>query len=201
MINFEDNIQNNKINKDGGLRQYLRECLGLNDSNIEKIESMKAKDLSKNYQTQFEVLNDSRLNDVVIAIIPDDLWKKGSQPSESFAEKQLISMKKSYFETQEKSDEIAWMIHELAHCQSFLNSETVENYQKNMQTAAFDDLEAEYFYPNNLVEQHAFTKQFEFLKEQGKSRDDIVEMINKYYHKEDLPFFDRLLDDVYGNKV
>ena len=110
-------------------------------------------------------------------------------------------MKKSYFETQEKSDEIAWMIHELAHCQSFLDSETAENYQKNMQTAAFADLDSEYFYPNNLVEQHAFTKQFEFLKEQGKSREDIIKMIGGYYHEEDLPFFNRLLDDVYSDKV
>jgi hypothetical protein len=90
------------------------------------------------------------------------------------------------------------MIHELAHCQKFLDSDSALDYQKNTRTFAFPDLESEYSYPNNPVEQYTFTKQFQFLKEQGKSREDVVKMLDKYYQAEDRPFFDRLLDGVYN---
>jgi hypothetical protein len=86
----------------------------------------------------------------------------------------------------------------LAHCQNFLDSESAEAYQKNMQTFAFDDLRTEYTYPNNRVEQQTFAKQFQYLKEQGRSREDVLTMLGKYYHEEYFPFFNRLLDGVYG---
>ena len=191
-MNFET------LHFDNDWRQYFHDYLKLKEGEVEKIELIKAKDLPKNYQKQKEALNDERLDNITIAVIPDNLWVKGKQPSESEAEKQLISIKQSYFEAPENPDEIAWMIHELAHCQNFLDSNNSEDYGKNRQKLAFKDLETKNTYPNNLVEQDTFTKQFEFLKEQGKSRENIVEMISKYYQKEDLPFFDRLLDKVYG---
>ncbi len=135
-------------------------------------EKAKAKDLPEKYRGQFEALGDERLGSVNIAVVPDDIWKKG-QPTESSAEKNLILVRQSYFETQENTDEIAWMAHELAHCQSFMDSQSAEQYQKDMQTFAFEDLKTEYPYPNNLVEKQTFTKQFEFLKKQGKSRGEI----------------------------
>jgi len=180
------------------LKQYLQEYLELKDGDAEKIGLLKAKDLPQNYQSQREALDDKRLDNVTIAVVPDDLWVKGSQPSESSADKQMILIKQSYFEAQEKPDEIAWMIHELAHCQNFLDSATAEDYEKNMQKFAFTDLKIEYSYPNNPVEQYTFTKQFQFLKDQGKGREDIMEMLDEYYHKEDSSFFNRLLDDIYG---
>lgn len=180
------------------IKQHLQEYLGLKEGSIERIELLKAKNLPKNYQTQREALRDERLDSVTIAIIPDDLWAKGTQPSESSAENQLILIKQGYFEARENPDEIAWIIHELAHCQNFLDSESAEIYQKNMRTFAFDDLKTEYSYPNNPVEQHTFTRQFQYLKERGKSREDVSAMLGKYYHEEDFPFFNRLLDNVYG---
>lgn len=162
-----------------------------------KIEFLGINDLAENYQKQYEFLKDERLNKVTISVVPDELWVKGAQPSESQAEKGIISIKESYFKTLEKPDEIAWLTHELAHCQNFLDSGSVENYQKNQQTFAFVDLKTEFAYPNNIVEQAAFTKQFEFLKSQGKSRTNIMDMIGQYYNQEDFPFFDRLLDDIY----
>lgn len=180
------------------LQQYLREYLNINEEFIERIRFLKAKDLPKNYQTQLFALHDKRLDSVIIAVIPDDLWVKWNQPSESSAENQLILIKQSYFEKQENPDEITWMVHELAHCQNFLDSESAEAYQKNMQTFAFDDLKTEYSYPNNQVEHYTFTKQFQYLKEQGKSRENILTMLSEYYNKEDFPFFNRLLDNVYG---
>jgi hypothetical protein len=179
------------------LRNYFHECLGLKENNVERIRLLKAKDLPKNYQAQREALHDKRLDGVTIAIVPDELWVKGGQPSESNAEKQLILIKQSYFEAQRNPDEIAWMIHELAHCQKFLDSENAEDYQKSTRTFAFADLQTEYSYPNNSVEQCSFTKQFKFLKAQGRGRKDILEMLDKYYQDEDLPFFNRLLDNVY----
>ncbi len=208
--NFEKQHDNTKIteikpslelehvNATKDLQQHLQEYLDLKERAIEKISLLKAKDLPKNYQAQREALHDERLDKVTIAVVPDDLWVKGSQPSKSSAEKQLILIKQSYFETQENPDEIAWMIHELAHCQNFLDSKTPEDYEKNMRIFAFEDLKTEYSYPNNPVEQYTFTKQFQFLKEQGKNRKNILEMLNKYYHEEDSPFFNRLLDSVYS---
>ena len=181
-----------------GIKQYLHEYLDLKEGAIERIGLLKAKDLPENYQAQREALYDERLDGVTIAVVPDDLWVKGSQPSESSAERQLILIKQSYFEAQENPDEIAWLCHELAHCQNFLDSESPDEYQGNMQKFAFEDLEAEYTYPNNPVEQFTFTKQFQYLKEQGRSREDVLAMISKYYEEEDFPFFNRLLDSVYG---
>lgn len=180
------------------LKQHLQEYLDLKEGAVERIGLLKAKDLPKNYQAQREALHDERLDGVTIAVVPDDLWVKGSQPSESSAEKQLILIKQSYFEAQENPDEIAWLCHELAHCQNFLDSESPEQYQGNMQRFALEDLKTEYTYPNNPVEQYTFTKQFQYLKEQGKSRESVLAMLGKHYNKEDFPFFNRLLDSVYG---
>jgi hypothetical protein len=81
--------------------------------------------------------------------------------------------------------------------QNFLDSEKPEDYQNNMEKVAFEDLQTEYSYPNNPIEQATFTKQFQFLKEEGKNREDVVKMISYYYHKDDLPFFNKILDSVY----
>lgn len=180
------------------LKQYIQEYLGLDESGVEEVELFKAKDLPYNYQAQREYLLDERLDEVTIAVVPDNLWIKGSQPSESSAEKQLILIKHGYFEAQSNPDEIAWMVHELAHCQYYFGTESKEAYQKSMQTFAFADLKTKYPYPNNPVEQYAFIEQFQYLKEQGKSRADILTMLRKYYSEDDFPFFKRLLDGVYG---
>jgi hypothetical protein len=179
-------------------KQHLQEYLDLKESDIERVSLLKAKNLPEQYQAQREALHDERLDSITIAVVPDDLWVKGSQPSESSAENQLILIKQSYFEAQENPDEIAWLCHELAHCQNFLDSKSPEEYQGNMQKFAFEDIKTEYTYPNNSVEQFTFTKQFQYLKEQGKNREDILAMLGEHYEKEDFPFFNRLLDGVYG---
>ena len=179
-------------------RQYLHEYLELKENDAEKIELLKAGDLEAGYKEQYKAMNDSRLENVNIAVVPDELWVKGSQPSESHAEKGLILMKQSYYETQEKPDEIAWMTHELAHCKNFLDSESEEEYQKNMQTFAYEDIKSEYPYPNNQVEKNTFTQQFDYLRERGKTRQDILKMLGNYYEKEDFSFFDKILDEVYS---
>lgn len=192
-----DSIVLEKPHSNKEVQYYLKDYLDLKDGDIEKLELIKAKDLLKNYQKQLEMLNDKRLNNVNIAIIPDNFWLKGNQPSESDAENNIILIKESYFKSKEKPDEIAWMTHELSHCQIFLDSETPEDYQKNMEKFAFIDLNSKYPYPNNIVEQATFTNQFQFLKSEGKNRVDILKMINNYYHEEDLPFFNRILDYIY----
>lgn len=179
------------------VKRRLHDYLGIKDGDVEKIVLLETRNLPPNYQAQFKAVEDERLADVTIAVVPDDLWVKGSQPSESDAENKLILIKQSYFEAQENPDEIAWLCHELAHCQSFLDCESPEEYQAKMQKFAFPDLQTEYSYPNNPIEQVAFTKQMHYLKILGKSREDIITMLGKYYDESDFPFFNRLLDDVY----
>jgi hypothetical protein len=185
-----------KITEDD-LRQYLEAYLGLEEGATHRLDLLKAKDLPLQYQSQRESFCDERLDTVTFAVVPDDLWVKGDQPSESDAERQLILIRKSYFEAQERPDEIAWVSHELAHCQNFFDLESGEEYRENMQKFAFEDLKTEYPYPNNSVEKFAFTKQFQYLKEQGKTREEIMTMLGQYYDERDTPFFNRVLDDVY----
>lgn len=148
-------------------QKFLKDYLELEDKDVERIELLEAKNLPEHYKIQYEALGDKRLENVTIAIIPDDLWVKGSQPSESHAEKQLILFREDYFEN---SDEAAWTTHELAHCKKFLDSDSQEVYQRDMKTFAFEDIESEYAYPNNKAEEYTFTEQFKYLKEQGKTR-------------------------------
>ena len=173
------NIENNLINS---------------ELENKRIESLKASQLPDNFRDQLETFNDKRLDEVTINIVPDSLWTKGEQPTESEAERQLISVKQSYFELMKSNEEIAWFIHELAHCQKFLDLKSPEDYEKGMRTFAFTDLKSDYSYPNNQVEQYAFSKQFAYLKEQGKNQEEILNMLRKYYGEEDLVFFKRLLE-------
>ncbi len=193
----ENKIEAKNLAPNKEVLDYLKNILDLKENDVERIELLKAKDLSLNYKKQLEFMDDKRLADVNIALIPDDLWRKGQQPSESDAENNMILIKESYFKAKEKSDKIAWLTHELGHCQAFLDSKDPEDYQKDSRKFAFPDLESEYSYPNNLVEQKAFTKQFQFLKDNGKNREEIIKLISDYYGAEDLPFFQRILDDVF----
>jgi len=179
---------------------YLREYLGIEQKDAERIDLLKVKTLSQPYQSQLEFFNDERLDEVTVAVVPDDLWHKGSQPSESAGERQLILVRRSYFEAIENTDEIAWLCHELAHCQAFLDLDSPSEYENYMNKFAFDDLKTEHSYPNNPIERFTFTRQFQYLKGHGKSRGDISALIGGYYEKVDMPFFSRLLDDVFGKE-
>ncbi|OGZ34156.1 MAG: hypothetical protein A2Y98_02375 [Candidatus Portnoybacteria bacterium RBG_19FT_COMBO_36_7] len=177
-------------------KQYVKERFEIDDEEAEKIELFEAESLSEHYKRQYEALNDKKLENVKILVVPDDVWQK-SQPSESAADKQLVSFKESYFKNIEKPDEIAWMLHELAHCKRFLDSESSEAYKKDNQTFAFNNIKSEYTYPNNKVEEYAFSQQFEYLKNQGKTRQEIAEMLKEYYKEDDFLFFNKILDKTY----
>lgn len=192
-----DSLGGEQSGRKKDIQQYLGEYLILEGEALEKVGLLRAKDLPKQYQSQLDSLHDERLDSVTFAVVPDDIWKKGKQPSESDAERQLVLIRQSYFEAQEKPDDIAWISHELAHCQNLLDSESGAVYQANMQKFAFEDLKTAYPYPNNPVEQFAFTKQFQYLKGQGRTREEIMTMLGQYYGEEDTPFFNRVLDGVY----
>jgi len=174
------------------IMKYLVEYLELEKGDDRSIEIIKAIDLPKNCKEQLSSFNDERLDSINFAFIPEKLWVKGAQPSESHADKNLVLFKENYLE---EGDDIAWLTHEIAHCQRFLDS---KDYQKESETPAFKDVSFENPYPNNEVEKYAFTKQFEFLKNKGESRENILEMISEYYEKEDLPFFEKILDEIDG---
>jgi hypothetical protein len=90
-------VDKSKEAGDLDLKKNLSEGLNLKDNSLDQIKLLTAKDLPENYQAQFKALNDDRLGNVNIAVVPDDLWIKGEQPSESNAEKNLILVKQSYF--------------------------------------------------------------------------------------------------------
>jgi len=181
--------------ENNGAKNFLREYLHLEDQDLKKISFIKAGDLPGVYKAQYEALNDARLENITMAIIPDDFWRK-SQPTESSAGNNLILIKQGYFENQENPDELAWTVHELAHCQKFLDSESAEAYQKDMETFAFEDLGGEYPYPNSLVEEWAFGQQLQYLLSQGKSQEEILKMLSQEYTENEMPFFVRIMDNL-----
>lgn len=155
------------------------------ESPKEETVFIKAVNLPPQYQKGYDFINDPGLADVTIGIVPDEAWEKGDQPSESRAEQGIILFKKSYYEG---NDDIGWMVHELSHCQRYKNEP--DTYQKDSGNT----------YPDNKVEAFTFSQQFKYLKEQGKTREEITEMLvgeNGDYKKTDMLFFNKLLDQVF----
>jgi hypothetical protein len=180
------------------LQQYLKDYLNLDSpEKMESIKFVEAKDLAGEYGEQYKFLNDERLANTIIAIVPDQLWIKGQQPSESDAKRGLILFREGYLNNprQQTKDRIAWMSHELGHVQRFKNNGAA--YKSDTETVAFDDIGFE-TYPNNKVEEHAFTRQFEYLKSQGVTKDQIFEMLKGDYEGEDFKFFGKLLDKTFS---
>ncbi|MEK7065110.1 MAG: hypothetical protein AAB963_01560, partial [Patescibacteria group bacterium] len=146
------------------LKKYLTEYLSLKSpEQANEIKFLGVEKLSGNHREQYDFLADQRLADVQIAIIPDDLWVKGNQPSESDAKNNLILFKESAFN---KEDAVAWLTHELAHCQRLKDTD-LERHTKDSDAG----------YPDNEVEIHAFAKQFEFLKSKGITKEQILKML------------------------
>jgi hypothetical protein len=184
------------LNRPERILQIKKHLIGYydleNPAVLERLQYMEAINLPREYQESFNFFNDERLAGTMIVVLQDDLWIKGDQPSESSAENDLILSKQSYFEGQ---DDISWMTHELAHC--LKRKDAPENYDTDSRSYAFPDLADKYPYPNNRVEVIAFTQQFQFLKEKGVSKEKIMKMIRKYYEGNDIPFFERLLDEIF----
>ncbi|MBU0625741.1 hypothetical protein KKF05_05380 [Patescibacteria group bacterium] len=180
------------------LRAHLVEYLELKTpEEAERIKFVRALDLPAELGDQYHFLSDERLANVLVAVIPDELWVKGAQPSESSAERGLINVRAGYFEGEagnSERDPSAWLTHELAHCQRYL--EHREDYAQDSDTPAFDDIDVE-VYPNNRVEEHAFNTQFAYLKSKGIEREGIVGLLKTHYKDKDFEFFDRILDRVY----
>jgi hypothetical protein len=195
-----DRLTGNDFDVSKSMQKYLAEYMEIDIQDAEKIKFIEADSLSEYseyYNEQYRYLKDNRLENVKIGIVPDNLWKKGKQPTESLADDFLILAKESYFNKTDNPDRIAWMLHELAHCKYFYKVGSSEEYEDDREKLAFTDIETE-TYPNNIIEKYTFTEQFKFLKEQGKTRDQVVEMLKEYYDvKEDFLFFDKLLDKVY----
>jgi hypothetical protein len=163
-----------------------------NQEDLEKVELFDVSKMPEHYQKQLKFLKDERLNDIVVAVVPKELWRKSSQPSESDAAHGMVLFRQDYWNG---PDNIAWMTHELAHCSKF--KDEPEQYQKDSQTFAFDDLGSKYTYPNNKVEEFTFSRQFEYLKEQGMSKEQIVEGLKEEYDEEDFKLLNRLLERVF----
>ncbi len=162
------------------LKKYLTEYLGLKSpEQANEIKFVSAEKLSGNHKEQYDFLLDKRLADVQIAVIPDDLWVKGDQPSESDAENNLVLFKESVFSG---DDAAAWMTHEFGHCQKLKDTD-VEQYRKDSEAG----------YPDNEVERHAFKKQFEFLKSGGVTKEQILKLLEEWYEGEELEFLRSLL--------
>ena len=162
------------------------------------IQFVEAINLPDKYKKAYDFMHDDRLAGTMIAIVPDDAWGAKGEPSESVAQHDLILIKASYFQG---NDDIGWMAHELGHCQRFKDKPDGKDYEKDMGTYAFDDLQSVATYPNNMVEAHAFLRQFQFLRESGKKREEILIMLKKDYSGEtsenDFRFFNKLLDRVF----
>lgn len=180
-------------------KRYL--CAYLEIESLEKCTFLEAPHLSGFYAKQYDYFEDERLSQVMVCVVPDEIWHKGMQPSESHVPQGLILLKESYYRQEENPDEIAWLTHELAHCQKLFDSENEQEYQRDSATQAFTEIESDSTYPNNLVEKFTFTKQFSFLKESGVARQRIEELLKEFYpadRQEDWAFLQAVLDAVYN---
>ncbi len=177
-------------------KNFLREYLNLNSKSFDKVKLLNNEEIGQRYKEQYGFLEDERLKNITIAVVSDDLWHK-SQPTESNAQNHVILIKESYYNEQDLEDEAAWFTHELAHYQIFVEMDDVDKYEQSMKEIAFDGIESEYAYPNNIVEKYTFKKQFQYLKKEGKARNDIVILLMKYYEIDDMKFFDKILNEVY----
>ena len=181
---------------DIGLKEHLTKYLELkNPDDINRIRLINMNEVIAEYpqyKKQYEFLNDERLSSIKIGIIPKNLWIKGKQPSESDAERSLLLFREDYFNG---VDGIAWMTHELAHCLRFLDSR--DKYASDSRSFEYVDIKSEYTYPNNKVEAFTFRKQFEYLKNLGKTKDEILDMLKENYSDKDFPFFEKVLNQVF----
>lgn len=183
-----------------GIRSHLVDYLELKSpEDAERIGFVRAAELPGEFGEQFRFLDDGRLAETLVAVVPDDLWHKGGQPSESMAERGTVLVRGGYFggEREAEKDPSAWMTHELAHCQRFADLEDEDEYGRESGTPAFSGLGPD-TYPNNKVEEHAFGRQFAYLKEKGIERDQVADLLREHYGPEGFLFLDRILDRVFG---
>ena len=185
------------------LKAHLADYLGLKTpEEAERIRFIRGADLPDTYNSQYLFLHDERLANVMIAVIPDELWVKGKVPSESSAERGLISVRASYFKGAGKDirDPSAWMTHELAHCQCYFDlDKDEEKYKNDAETPAFNDIEVD-TYPNNKIEEGAFAAQFAYLKSKGVERAKVTEFLKEFYDDKAFRFLNKILDRVYGHE-
>ncbi len=180
-----------RMNAKKFLHEYFKDK-DIDPAEVENISLINIENLPSQYKEQIDLLRDDRLSSTLVAVVPEKIWSK-SQPSESNAENDLVLFRADYLESK---DDTAWMTHELAHCLRF--KDAPEQYKADSQTLAFDDVKSEYLYPNNKVEEYAFRRQFEFLKQKGLSREQIIEKLKADYQEPtDFKFFDKLLDQIY----
>jgi len=182
------------------LKSHLIEYLSLKSpEDAEKITFVRAADLSGDFGEQFRFFNDERLNETFVAVVPDELWHKGGQPSESSADRGMILFRGGYYDGEGDGipDPSAWMTHELAHCQRSIDVGDNE-YNQESETQFFDDLGPD-TYPNNQVEEQAFGRQFAYLKDKKVEREEVTELLEEHYGPDDFKFLNRILDRVYGS--
>ncbi len=182
-----------RINVKKFLHEYFKDK-DIDPAEAENIPLINIENLPPQYIEQIDILHDPRLSSTLVAVVPEKIWTKNKQPSESNAENDLVLFRADYLESK---DDTAWMTHELAHCLRF--KDAPEQYKADSQTLAFDDVKSEYLYPNNKVEEYAFRRQFEFLKQKGLSREQIIEKLKADYQEPtDFKFFNKLLDQLHS---
>jgi len=177
------------------LKKYFQKHLKLNEEELASIQILEMKKLLDSYFHQLALFADARLESVRVAVIPDKLWQKGSQVSESSARNSLISINEKYFSNKENPDEFGWFTHELGHCQKYFDAP--DKYEHQSEEPAFPEMQDKSTYPNNRVELHAFSKQFEYLKGKGKAREEVWQHLQQEYPQQDWEFLQKVLDRVY----
>lgn len=181
--------------KNSELVKYLSEYLEIENLEVfDEFKLIKAEDLPAEYKEQYDFIEDENLGDVFILLVPDNNWHKGESPSESHVERDLILFNQDYFIN---GDDVAWMAHELAHCSLF--NKNKDEYNRLIGSKAFDDIEDESLYPNNMVEKDTFTKQFEYLKGKGVDQESIKDKLEELYSEEDMEILGRFLNEVFSS--
>lgn len=155
------------------------------EKNLKKFENVEVKRLSElpcwKKISEFAVQKGIADIDNIETVIANDgeQWENifGSNDSKSSHKPKIIILKKEIFDSGNISEEnISWLVHEIGH---------IKFYQDlgNNLDAYMEEYHRKGNYTDSDMEKFAFELQFEYLKTQGKTQEDCVDVVNNYLDK------------------
>lgn len=155
------------------------------EKNLKEFENVEVKKLSElpcwNKISEFAVRKGIADIDNIETVIADDekRWKDiyGSNDSKSSHKPKMIILKKKIFDSGDISEEnISWLVHEIGHIEFYQDlGDNLDEYMEEYHRKGN--------YTDSDMEKFAFELQFEYLKTQGKTQEECIDVVNNYLDK------------------